>query len=90
MHGFLKSKMLLNNLKNMNRAQLFLKEHKMTASDVNIGELSNLFNNEMEKGLAGKESSLIMIPTYIEVNKQITANQPVIAIDAGGTNFRTA
>ena len=74
----------------MNRAQLFLKEHKMTASDVNIGELSNLFNNEMEKGLAGKESSLIMIPTYIEVNKQITANQPVIAIDAGGTNFRSA
>ena len=74
----------------MNRAQLFLKEHKMTASDLNIGELCNLFIKEMENGLEGRNSSLIMIPTYIEVNKQITANQPVIAIDAGGTNFRTA
>ncbi len=74
----------------MNRAQLFLEGHKMTASDLNIGELCNLFIKEMENGLAGKESSLIMIPTYIEVNKQITANQAVIAIDAGGTNFRTA
>lgn len=74
----------------MNKAEKFLKDHKMTASDLNIGELSNLFINEMEKGLQGTDSSLIMIPTYIEVNKQITANQPVIAIDAGGTNFRTA
>lgn len=74
----------------MNKAQLFLKRHKITASDLNIEDLCNLFIKEMENGLAGKDSSLIMIPTYIEVNKQITSNQPVIAIDAGGTNFRTA
>lgn len=74
----------------MNRAKQFLKDHKITAADLNIEELCDLFIKEMENGLAGKGSSLIMIPTYIEVNKQITANQPVIAIDAGGTNFRTA
>ena len=74
----------------MNKAEQFLKAHKMTASDVNIQELVNLFLSEMENGLAGKESSLLMLPTYIEADNEVVANEPVIAIDAGGTNFRAA
>ncbi|MDD4109207.1 MAG: hypothetical protein PHH93_10865, partial [Prolixibacteraceae bacterium] len=74
----------------MNRAQQFLESHKMNAGNISIPELVDQFLAEMKSGLEGRESSLIMIPTYIEVNNQLKANYPVIAIDAGGTNFRTA
>ncbi len=74
----------------MTKANDFLKAHKMTAGDVNTGELVDFFLKEMDAGLAGPNSSLRMIPTYIETDNQLVANQPVIAIDAGGTNFRTA
>lgn len=73
-----------------NKAKQFLEAHKMTAEDVNINELVNIFISEMENGLAGKDSSLLMLPTYIEADGDVVANQPVIAIDAGGTNFRVA
>jgi hexokinase len=74
----------------MNKAIQFLKEHKMTAADVDTQELVNIFLSEMEAGLAGERSSLMMIPTYIEANNKLVPNEPVIAIDAGGTNFRAA
>jgi len=74
----------------MTKSEQFLKSHKMTASDIDMQELVNNFLSEMEAGLAGKESSLRMIPTYIETDNELVANQPVVAIDAGGTNFRTA
>ncbi len=74
----------------MNKAIQFLKDHKMTAAQLNIDELVQLFLDEMNAGLAGKESSLLMIPTYIEANNKLVANEPVVAIDAGGTNFRAA
>jgi hexokinase len=44
----------------------------------------------MLKGLEGKESSLRMIPTYIEADNEFLTEVPVVAIDAGGTNFRAA
>ena len=31
-----------------------------------------------------------MIPTYINMEGEIPLNEPVISIDAGGTNFRVA
>ena len=74
----------------MTKANEFLKAHKMTAGDVNTGALVDFFLKEMDAGLAGPNSSLRMIPTYIETDNKLVANQPVIAIDAGGTNFRTA
>jgi hexokinase len=74
----------------MTKASEFLKVHKMTAEDVNMKEVVNAFLSEMGKGLAGQESSLLMLPTYIEADGEIKANDPVVAIDAGGTNFRAA
>ena len=74
----------------MTKATQFLKSHKMTADDVNMKEMVSTFLNEMDKGLAGEESSLLMLPTYIEAEGEVKANEPVIAIDAGGTNFRVA
>ncbi len=45
------------------------------------------FHAEMEKGLAGKSSSLKMIPTYVD---RPTGNEKgkFLALDLGGTNFR--
>ncbi len=74
----------------MSKATDFLKAHKMTASDINTIELVNTFLVEMGNGLAGKKSSLLMLPTYIEADGEVKANVPVLAIDAGGTNFRAA
>ncbi len=74
----------------MTKAKEFLKAHKMTAADYNINEIVSSFITEMENGLAGKDSSLLMLPTYIEAEGEVKANEPVIAIDAGGTNFRAA
>ncbi|WP_346861675.1 hypothetical protein [uncultured Draconibacterium sp.] len=74
----------------MTKATNFLRSHKMTADDINIKEMVSTFLSEMENGLAGKESSLLMLPTYIEADGEVKANEPVIAIDAGGTNFRAA
>lgn len=74
----------------MKKANDFLKSHKLTAGDIDMQQVVNIFLNEMDAGLAGKESSLRMIPTYIETDNELVANQPVVAIDAGGTNFRTA
>jgi len=45
---------------------------------------------EMEKGLNGSSSSLPMIPAYISPVHSITPGKTVIALDAGGTNLRSA
>jgi hexokinase len=74
----------------MTKATEFLKSHKMTAADIDMQQVVDIFLSEMEAGLAGRESSLRMIPTYIETDNELVPNQPVVAIDAGGTNFRTA
>ena len=74
----------------MTKAIDFLKAHKMSAADIKMSELVNTFLHEMKNGLAGRESSLLMLPTYIEAEGEVKANDPVVAIDAGGTNFRVA
>jgi len=45
---------------------------------------------EMERGLKGKPSPLAMIPSYLRPVSQVPAGKTVIALDAGGTNFRAA
>ena len=74
----------------MNEAQQFIKKHQLSADEINIETVVQDFLDEMNAGLSGIESSLIMIPSYIEAENQLRSNFPVIAIDAGGTNFRTA
>lgn len=68
----------------------FLKEHRLRACDVDIENLVGLFHSEMFKGLKGEKSSLRMIPTYIEAENEFLKETPVVAIDAGGTNFRAS
>jgi hexokinase len=73
-----------------NKVTAFLKQQGMHYEDIDIQQNCSLFLEEMEKGLAGQNSSLQMIPTYIETDRDVPTNVPVIAADAGGTNFRVA
>ena len=73
-----------------NKVKDFLKKYGMEPADINIDQVCQVFLDEMAKGLAGRKSSLAMLPTYIETDKEIPRNKPVIVMDAGGTNFRTA
>jgi hexokinase len=68
----------------------FLTQHHMSYETIDMEEYCHIFLEEMTNGLAGKKSSLQMIPTYIEVEREIPINEPVIVLDAGGTNFRVA
>jgi len=45
---------------------------------------------EMERGLRGSGSCLPMIPAYISPVSRTTPGKTVIALDAGGTNLRSA
>ncbi|MDA3832312.1 MAG: hexokinase [Spirochaetales bacterium] len=72
------------------RADGFLKELGISADSFSTQHYCELFLDEMQKGLEGKKSSLQMIPTYISTDKELLYDSPVIVIDAGGTNLRTA
>ena len=72
------------------KVRQFLKDNGMYHEDIDMDACCDTFIQEMQAGLAGKGSSLAMIPTYIEVGKDIPAGKPVIVLDAGGTNFRVA
>ena len=74
----------------MKKAEEFLSEHKLRSSDIDIEDLVKIFIEDMVSGLEGKEEALRMIPTYIEAENDFLTDTPVLAIDAGGTNFRAA
>lgn len=68
----------------------FLKSYSMHHEDIDMEICCENFLAEMQTGLSGGNSSLAMIPTYIEIQKELPKNKPVIVIDAGGTHFRAA
>ena len=72
------------------KVEEFLRKYNMDCGSIDISKTCELFIEEMQKGLAGKDSSLKMIPTYIDIGNKISVNEPVIVMDAGGTNFRIA
>lgn len=72
----------------MNATQKFLKTHKLLAAELDMKAMTDNFISEMKNGLEGKGGCLMMIPTYIGAEGKIKPNEPVVAIDAGGTNFR--
>jgi hexokinase len=74
----------------MEAVNRFLKEHRLRACDIDMDNLVAIFHSEMLKGLSGEKSTLRMIPTYIEAENEFLKNTSVVAIDAGGTNFRSS
>ena len=80
----------LNKPAHMKDYKRFLAEHKMRTEEINIHNMVDSFTSEMLNGLESNTSSLRMIPTYIEADNKFKVDLPVLAIDAGGTNFRAA
>jgi len=78
-----------------NRTIDFLKQHNMAPEQIDMDKCCNIFLEDMERGLAGRDSTsgtstLDMIPTYIEIDKDVPTDKQVVVMDAGGTNFRVA
>ena len=48
------------------------------------------FRREMVRGVARKGSTLAMIPTYLSAQGRLKPGDLAVAVDFGGTNFRTA
>ena len=73
----------------MKTPEEFLKDNGFaTAAELDRQALLGAFLSEMEKGLKGEKSSLMMIPTYVGVNGKIPEGAKAAVLDAGGTNFR--
>ncbi len=69
----------------------FLRDNGFTpAAEVDRQSLIRSFLAEMDKGLSGEPSSLMMVPTFVGVNRKVPEGTRVAVLDAGGTNFRGA
>ena len=66
----------------------FLIRHGLHESCFDFDEHVNRFTEEMNLGLDGAESSLFMLPTFLDISKEDKMAGNVLAIDAGGTNLR--
>ena len=73
-----------------NREVTFLKQNGLDVEGIDREALLSTFEEEMEAGLAGKPSSLMMIPSFISIDKPVKTDTPVVVLDAGGTNLRAA
>jgi len=69
------------------RAESFLKDNNFNTT-MDLDAIIEIFFREMDTGLAGAESSLQMIPSYLDIEKKVPVGKPVIVLDVGGTNFR--
>ena len=75
----------------MKTPEEFLKENNFPlAGEIDRAQMLAAFMSEMEKGLAGEESSLRMIPAYVGVEGKAQPGMKAAVLDAGGTNFRSA
>lgn len=72
------------------RIDEFLKKYNMHYDSIDLEKCCNEFIDEMDRGLKGETSSLMMLPTYISIEGDIPTNEPIIVMDAGGTNLRIA
>ncbi len=72
------------------RVNNFLNKNGLDVNTINRAGLLAAFDAEMTAGLAGGDSSLAMIPSFISINREIKTDTPVVVLDAGGTNLRTA
>lgn len=62
----------------------------VTAAELDRSAMIAAFLAEMERGLKGETSSLMMVPTYVGAEGKVPQGVKVAVLDAGGTNFRGA
>jgi hexokinase len=70
------------------RAGEFIRDASVGPDSVDMQTACDAFIAEMKRGLAGENSSLHMLPTYLSTDREIPVGEPVAVLDAGGTNFR--
>lgn len=68
----------------------FLRRARLEPSVMDSALFIDEFVKDMRAGMNGSKSSLGMIPTYLSGDGPLAENSLAVAIDAGGTNFRTA
>lgn len=68
----------------------FLESKGFVSKNLNRSALITAFQKEMEAGLAGEKSSLMMIPSYVDPTREVIHDTAVAVLDAGGTNLRCA
>ena len=74
----------------MDKAEKFLREFGLHEDCFDFEEHVVGFTKEMEAGLSNRESSLLMLPSYLGVEPETPPEGEVIGVDAGGTNLRVA
>jgi hexokinase len=79
-----------DNLKVKISPNKFLGNRRLRVASIDIEAFVKVFTEDMISGLNGKEGALRMTPTFIEAENAFITDTPVLAIDAGGTNFRAA
>jgi hexokinase len=67
----------------------FLNQYDMSPTN-DLDADCQAFIAEMQAGLTEQPGTLKMLCTYISADREIPVNEPVIVMDAGGTNFRVA
>lgn len=68
----------------------FLTAIDMHPAQTDTDAFIDAFLREMDAGLADRPSSLRMLPTFVSSAGVPAEQEPVIALDAGGTNLRAA
>ena len=66
----------------------FIKCLGLSVEQYDTSALKDAFFSEMDKGLAGEDSSLAMLHAYLKVDGDVEKNRKVIVVDVGGTNLR--
>ena len=66
----------------MKDVSTFFKNHNFTA-DIDVEALLAEFDRQMVQGLEGKGGSLKMIPAYVDADKEVPTESPIIVLDAG-------
>ncbi len=67
----------------------FIWQQGFAIGSIQIQTLVEQFMLQMEQGKQ-KQSSLAMLPSFLHVPEQLHKNEPVIVMDAGGSNLRCA
>ncbi len=65
-----------------------IKQLGLSTENYDAETLMQSFFSEMDKGLAGEDSSLAMLDAYLQVGTALEKQRRVIVVDAGGTNLR--
>lgn len=72
------------------KLEAFIRRHGLCAAAIDVEQVLGDFRREMDNGLAGRPSSLEMIPAFLSADRALPVGEPAIVVDAGGTNLRIA